>query len=177
MRAYVIWLINYFAFYALWVVCIAAARYNMAYIAVPIVILYLILHLAFISQDWKKEVLLIVALTAVGAINESVLFLLGAITYEGAFWGGISWWTLGLWASFATTYWHAFSWLGSKPLLSAVLGGALMPIYYASMDRLNVIQYPDATRAMVTVGVVWALMLPCTCLISKSIQRGFVQNR
>lgn len=177
MSTYVVWLINYFAFYILWVICIGAARLDMAYIAVPIVIFYLIFHLTFISRDWKKEILLIVALTAVGAFNESALSLLGAITYEGALWGGVSWWSLCLWASFATTCWYAFSWLCSRPLLAAFLGGAVMPICYASIARLNVIQYSDATRAMLTVGAVWALMLPCTFLISKSIQRGFVGSK
>ena len=176
MRTYVVWLINYLAFYFLWVICIGAARFDMAYIAIPIVILYLIFHLVFISLDWKKEGLLIVVLTAVGAFNESALFLLGKITYKDAFWGGVSWWSLGLWASFATTYWHAFSWLSSKPLLSAFLGGTVMPFCYASIGHLNVIQYSDTTRAMCAVGVVWALLLPCTFLISKKIQRGSIRS-
>jgi hypothetical protein len=173
MRAYVIWLMNYLAFYALWVLCIVAARFDMPYIAIPIVVLYLILHLVFISQAWKKEALLIIVLTAVGAVNESVLSLLGAVTYVGALWGGVSWWGLALWASFATTYWHAFSWLSSRPILSAVLGAIVAPICYAWLGLMHVIEYPHGSaRAMLTIRVVWSLMLPCTFLISKLIARN-----
>ena len=172
MRTYLMWAVNYLAFYLLWVVCVVAAYYHVSLLTVPVVLLYLIAHLAFVSKAWREEALFIALLTVYGMMNESLLSLCGAISYEGALWEGVSWWTLGLWAVFATTYWHSFSWLRSRPIVSALLGAAVVPACYEWVNLMGAIQYPNGqTRAMISVGVLWALTLPCTFFISNAFQR------
>ena len=173
MRTYLWWTINYLGFYAVWVVCTIAVDRKLPLIALPVVLGYLLLHLAFVSRSWKKEAVLIASLTAFGAMNETVLSLLGAVTYQGALWRGVAWWTLALWASFATTYWHAFSWLSSRPLLSSVLGASVVPVCYAWFGITGAIQYPNGPlRAALTIGAVWAITLPATFYISSLLQHG-----
>ena len=177
-RTYVSWAINYIAFYVVWVVCILSVHHSRHVLAISIALLFCILHLIFVCKDWRREIPFIAALTAYGAVNESLLSFLGAVSYEGALWMGVSWWTLILWAAFATTYWHAFSWMASKPLLSALLGATVAPICYAWMNRMGAIEYPNGeTTAMLAIGAVWACSLPCTFFISRFFQRSHVRNR
>ena len=146
-------------------------------IALPIVLGYLLLHLALVSRAWKKEAVLIAALTVFGALNETVLSLLGAVAYKGALWEGVAWWTLALWASFATTYWHAFSWLGSRRILSSLLGAFVVPACYAWFGVMGAIRYPNGLPlAMLTIGAVWALTLPVTFYISTLLQHSQARN-
>ena len=172
MRTCISWVINYLGFYIVWVVCVAAAHLSRPFLAVLVAAGFLLLHLAFVSDDRKKEALFIALLTAYGAVNETLLSFLGAVTYEGALWRGVAWWTLALWASFATTYWHAFSWLNSRPLLAAVLGATVAPICYAWVKSMGAIVYQNGEmRAMIAIALVWAWTLPCTFYMSQLLRR------
>ena len=177
MHTYLTWIVNYLAFYAVWVVCTIAAKVERPLVGLPVVLAYLCLHLTLVSRSWKKEAFLITVLTAFGALNETFLSLLGAVVYKGASYGGVAWWTLALWASFATTYWHAFSWLSSRRLLSSLLGATVVPVCYAWFGAAGAIQYPHGPlRALVTIGAVWALTLPVTFYISELIDHGRVKK-
>ena len=163
--------INYLAFYALWCLCAFAGDDKQALWAVPIVLVYLVLHLLFISSSPKKEAVLIVVLTLLGALNESLLASIGFVSYSGAIWKGISWRTLSLWACFATTYWHAFSWLSSRLILASVLGAMVAPPCYAWIESVGGIQFPlGRAEALLTIGIQWAVVLPLSFAISRWIQ-------
>ena len=163
--------VNYLAFYGLWFLCVLAQVKGYAEWAIPVVLVYLGLHLCWISASPKREAVLIIALTMVGAMNESFLASIGVVSYAGAYWEGISWWTLSLWACFATTYWHAFSWLTSRPLLSCLLEASVAPLCYAWVQRVGGMSFPlGTTKALLTISVVWAVVLPGSFMISRWIQ-------
>lgn len=164
-------LINYFAFYGLWCLCILTGSSSHALWVVPIILLYMSLHLLFISTSPKKEAIFIGLLTLFGAANESMLSLLGAVHYADAYWEGIAWWTLSLWACFATTYWHAFSWLASRPILASILGAFVAPICYVSIERVGELSFPlGMTESLLVIASVWAVILPCTFALGTWIQ-------
>ena len=163
--------VNYLAFYALWCLCIIAGDDKRAQWAIPVVLVYLVLHLLFMSSSPKREAILIAVLTLVGAMNESLLAKSGFVSYADAYWLGVSWWTLSLWACFATTYWHAFSWLSSRFLLAGFLGALAAPLCYASIATVGGISFPKGnTEGLLTIGVLWACVLPLTFVISRWIQ-------
>jgi hypothetical protein len=164
---------NYIAFYGLWVLCLLAAVAREPLWAVPAVVLYLTVHLLFFSTFPVKEGILIALMTVLGGINESVLASLGVVTYTGAYWKGIAWWTLCLWACFGSTYWHAFSWLEGRPMLSAVLGAIVAPICYLSVERAGGVVFSDGrVSALVAIGALWAVVLPCTFALSRRLRCG-----
>lgn len=168
--ALLIRLINYMAFYGVWCLCLLTGSDSHIMWALPVILIYLVLHLVFISTCPRRESILIAVLTVVGAINESFLSVLGVVSYAGAYFLGIAWWTLALWACFATTYWHAFSWLSGRPFLAAILGALAAPMCYASVEKVGGISFPLGFQvAWVTIAAVWAIVLPATFAISQWI--------
>ncbi len=164
-------LVNYLSFYGLWLVCVFAGVAKKPLWAIPCVLCYLALHLFFIASFRKREAILILALTVVGALNESLLAMGGVVVYTGAYWEGISWWTLSLWACFATTYWHAFSWLESRPVLATLLGATAAPMCYAWIEQVGGMSFPKGyTEAFLVIGVLWAVVLPGSFAISHYVR-------
>lgn len=164
--------IHYFIFYGVWCVCVVAGSENMFWLGMPLVLIYLAFHLFFMSVSPKKEMMLIAALTVLGSITDSVLALLGAVSYAWAYVGGIAWWTVSLWACFATTYWHAFSWLSPHTLLASVMGAIGAPMCYAWIESRGAIFFPHGKiEAFFIIGVVWAVVLPVSFVMSRWIQR------
>lgn len=162
---------NYFAFYALWFLILFSEQAKSPYIALPIVGMYLVTHIVCFSQSPARETFLICALTVIGALNETILSLSGLVQYLGAYVEGVSWWTLSLWATFATTYWHAFSWLESRTILSCILGALVAPPCYIWIQRIGAITFPEGVLpATVAIGALWACVLPVTFWISKSVR-------
>jgi hypothetical protein len=128
----------------------------------------------FISKSPQREAVFIAVLTLLGAVNESMLAVLGVVVYSGAYWGGIAWWTLSLWACFATTYWHAFSWLAQRPFLAGFLGAIVAPMCYGSIESVGGISFPvGEVRGFLTIAAVWAIVLPVTFALSRRIQPKF----
>jgi hypothetical protein len=165
--------LNYIAFYGLWFICAYAEKDRRPMVAIPIVGIYLFLHLFFISAEPLKEAGLVALLTLVGGVNESVLASFQAVSYEGACWRGVAWWTLALWAAFATTYWHAFSWLSSRPFLAGFLGAIVAPLCYAWLESVEVVRFPIGRgTALGIIGIQWAIILPVTFKLSRWIQNS-----
>jgi hypothetical protein len=106
-----------------------------------------------------------------GAANESVLAALGVVTYAEAYWEGVAWWTVSLWGCFATTYWHAFSWLEGHPGLAVVLGGFIAPLSYAWIERMGGVSFPQGEMVgILVVGGLWAIVLPISFVVSRRIR-------
>lgn len=166
-------IVNYLAFYGLWCVCVFAGKDKGEFWAIPMVVGYLIFHLSVVSATPKREALFIASLTCLGAVNESLLSILGAVHYLEAYWLGVSWWTLSLWACFATTYWRAFAWLSSRLWLAAPLGAVAAPVCYAWIERVGLISFPQGSAlALSIIGIVWAGMLPLSFFLSRWIQHA-----
>lgn len=169
-------LINYVAFYILWCLLLLTVSKNRAEWGIPVVLLYLVLHLTFVSTSSKREAVLILILTILGALNESFLAAVGVVEYAGTYWAGVSWWTLSLWTCFATTYWHAFSWLAPRPLLSFLLGAVVAPFCYVSIEQVGGISFPlGRVPGLITIGAVWGVLLPLTFAVSTRL-RSFGGN-
>ena len=161
-------IVNYLGFYALWMLCVMAIVAQKPLWAIVGVVLYLIIHFLCISRTPKRELLFLLLLTAVGLLNETWLWGIGVVTYVGAYWGGIAWWTISLWICFATTYWHAFSWLEGRPWISAVLGAAAAPFCYAWIEQEGGITFPrGAVVGLLVIGGTWAVLLPLSFCLSR----------
>jgi hypothetical protein len=163
--------VNYIAFYGLWCLCVMAGDDKRALWVIPIVLVYLVCHLLYISSSPKREAFLIIVLTLFGAVNESLLATFGVVSYAGAYWKGISWWTLSLWACFATTYWNAFSWLSSRLFLSSFFGAIAAPLCYVWIENAGELHFLiGRTEALLAIGALWAVVLPLSFVISRWIK-------
>ena len=163
--------IHYLIFYGVWCSCVVAGSQNRIWLGVPLVAIYLVAHLFFMSVSPKKEMVLIVALTVLGCVTESLLSILGAVSYAWAYIGGIAWWTVSLWVCFATTYWHALSWLSSHTVLSAFMGAIGAPLCYAWGESRGAVLFPNGRiEAFFIISIVWAVVFPVSFVISRLVQ-------
>jgi hypothetical protein len=152
--------------------CIWGAAHDRSAIALTVIAVYLVIHLAFVSRSPTKEVVLIAAVSVIGCCNESILAYCNVVSYAGASLLGIAWWTLSLYVCFATTMWYSFSWLIHRPLLSSILSAIAMPICYLGMAHAQAIAFPSGRAvALVMVSVQYALLVPFLGYISLYLQK------
>ena len=167
--------INYFAFYIIWVGCLYAALHQLSFLFFLIVCAYLVLHLTFVSERSLAELFLIASIMLIGTANDILLTELHVVQYTDALPIGVSWWMLGIWACFGSTYWHAFSWLESRLTLSVLLGALVVPFCYLwGIEAKTVTFLWDESSALVLIGILWAIVLPITFIISHAIKRHAV---
>ena len=165
------WALNYLTFYLLWCLCVWGASQDQQAIPLIAVILYLIIHLAFVSRKPLRETLLIVVVTALGCLNESILAYFQIVLYRDAFFLGVAWWTICLYACFATTLWYSFSWLLRRPLLATFLGATAMPICYLGIAHARAISFPlGEVIAFAVVGLQYAILVPLLAHIGLMFQ-------
>ena len=166
-----LYVINYVAFYLIWVGCFYAALHGLSFVAACSVAFYLVIHLLFVSAYPWHELLLILSLILLGSINDMVVTLSGLLTYVDASSLGISWWMVGIWGCFGSTYWHAFSWLESRPFLSSILGALAVPFCYLWGVEAHVATFQVSPKvALVLIGILWAILLPVSFFMSKTIK-------
>jgi hypothetical protein len=167
------WAINYFSFYIIWCLCIWGAAHDRSSIPLTVIAIYLIVHLAFVSQAPVKEILLIAVVATLGCCNESILAYFGAVSYAGASFLGVAWWTLSLYVCFATTLWYSFAWLIHRPLLSSILSATAMPICYLGMAHARAIAFPSGEfMAFFMVSLQYAVLVPLLGYIATGLQKS-----
>ncbi len=167
------WAINYFSFYIVWCLCIWGAAHDKEAIPISVIAFYLIIHLVFVSQAPVKECLLVVVVAFLGCLNESILAYFDKVSYAGASFLGVAWWTLSLYVCFATTLWYSFAWLIHRPLLSSILSATAMPVCYLGMAHARVISFPSGEVAgLIMVGLQYAVLVPILSYIAVHFQES-----
>jgi hypothetical protein len=173
--SYFLKVVNYLAFYFIWVGCLYAAVNQLSLVAMLVVCGYLVLHLAFVSVHPLAEGVLICSIVLFGTLNDIFLTQLNLLKYVDASWIGASWWMTGLWACFGSTYWHAFSWLDPRIALSACLGAVAVPFCYLWGESAKTVTFlVHESTALAVIGLIWAFLLPLTFIISRAIKRHAV---
>ena len=171
---FILRLINYAAFYLIWGLCLYLKGRDGALVTILAMSIYFALHLAFVSNNPKKELLFIFCLTCFGVVNESMLALTGVLSYADALYAGASWLTIVLWFCFSSTYWHAFSWLEDRPALAVILGAIVAPACYSVLAKAGVVTFLlDSSITMFFIGLDWAIILPSTFVFSRWFRTGF----
>jgi hypothetical protein len=168
----ILMLANYLSFYLIWIGCLFAAVRGWSFFSACAVLLYLILHLYYVSVSPKAEGVLIAAIVGIGILNDIVLTSLGVISYVDAAPIGTSWWMIALWACFGSTYWHAFSWLDGRLLLAAILGAIAVPFCYLwGIKAGAVCLLMGETKAFCIVALMWFFLLPFSFVVSHCIKK------
>lgn len=167
--------INYLAFYLIWIGCFYAALHGLSFVAACVVALYLIIHLVFVSASPEREFWLIASIVLLGLANDMLVTLSGLVTYADASALGLSWWMVGIWGCFGSTYWHAFSWLEYRPRLAAFLGALAVPFCYLWGAGAQVVFFQVSPKiALSAIAILWAFLLPLSFRISKAIKNTVV---
>lgn len=121
---------------------------------IPIALLFLIIHLRFISK-LKNEVWLIVSIFFIGIIIDSLLQYFNVFIFSGA--NHIPIWLMVLWACFGTTICHSFNFLSRRKIYQAIAGGVFAPFSYVAGYKLNAIDFSYSIPVtFILLSIIWS---------------------
>lgn len=147
---------NAVLFQAGWFACVIGG--DSYWLLIPISVL--IVHLLWISS-WAAEGKLLLWITGLGTILDSVLLMLGVFDFDA---GGplIPLWLMLLWAVLATTLNHCLSWTAKPWWRASLLGAVGGPMSYYAGAQLAGVHLPlGLWPSMVVLALIWAVVFPC----------------
>jgi len=150
-----------------WFACVLGAV-NRIFLLGPIVVLVVISVHLFWSNRPSKELVLIGLTALLGAGWDSLLVLVGFVTYpSGTIINGLApYWIIMLWMLFATTLNVSLPWLREKVLLSLLLGAFFGPLAYYVGVQLGGIVFLNLTASLLSIAVGWSVILPTLIALS-----------
>ncbi|XQW83389.1 DUF2878 domain-containing protein [Thalassotalea piscium] len=120
---------------------------------IPIALLLLCIHLYYLS-DVSDETLLILCITFIGIVVDSLLQLFNVFSFSGSH---IPFWLMVLWASFAATISHSLKVLASSRRFQFLVGGIVAPLSYLAGYKLKVIDFNQSLFVTyIVLGIIWA---------------------
>jgi hypothetical protein len=164
------WLLNYVCFYVIWVLDLRGASSLQAFVPLLVFGMYFLIHMTIVTKNFFRESLLVVFVTMLGLFNESLLAYFNIVSYEDAFFLGVAWWTISLYATFATTLWYSFAWLTKDLYFASLLSAMIMPFCYHAMAHIGALSLPDSSwRSIVIIGIQYALLIPVCCMVARTL--------
>ncbi len=153
---------NYVGFQAGWLACVAGPGQGLPWIGLPIVGLFLAVHLLLTSAR-RREAMLALLLALIGTGVESLHLALGLFqTTAGAWIGWLcpAWLTL-LWVNFSPTLYGSMQWMMGRPLTASLFGAIGGPVSYYAAGQFGAISFPEDPRfSLGALAVVWGLAMP-----------------
>lgn len=165
------WL-NLAAFNGLWLVVVLSAYTGRDALGVLAVAAWLPFHFAN-SRCAMADARLLLAALLLGPLIDTALVQWQWVDYHGrAVPGWPPLWIYALWANFALTLNHSLRWLQGRYGLAALLGALFAPVAYYNGAQLGAASIAaPAWRALLLVGLAWALWLPLLVRLSAGSRR------
>lgn len=114
---------------------------------------------ALLSPDLKQDVRMAAAPFLLGVTMDYSLMHLGVFVFQPS---GFPLWLLCIWALFSVSLRYSFAWLANKPVIFAVLLGAVGgTLSYWSASKLGAVTfgYP-LPLSLAIIGSLWAILVP-----------------
>jgi hypothetical protein len=161
---------NFMLFQLAWFAAIIGGASGWSWRAALPAVAVVLLHLGLNRSIWRKEVWLIVSVTLLGLIIETIFISLGALHYAGREAGVVMppLWILALWLAFGTLPNGSLRWLQGRMVLQIVLGAVLGPLSYVAGVRLGAATL--GVPEWVSIGVIavgWGLAMPIMFKLAK----------
>lgn len=163
--------INVAAFQAGWFTCVLGAAHGLPWIGVAAAAAVVAWH-AFRAQRPARELTLIAAAIAVGAIFDSALATSRWVEFapQAPAPDAAPYWILALWALFATTLNVSLGWMRGRPALAAALGLFAGPLAYWAGARLGALEIVKPAAALVALALGWAVILPLLIALARRLE-------
>jgi hypothetical protein len=160
--------VNVVLFQIGWFACVLSAAQGQPWIGTVAAAVIVAWHVLRAAQP-RQELKLIVSVVILGALWDSVLVMLGWISYTSGtlIAGAAPHWILALWALFATSLNVSMRWLKQRLLWAAVLGAISGPLSYWAAARLGAAQLVEPLPILVALAVGWALIMPGLMRLSR----------
>jgi hypothetical protein len=135
-----------------------------------VVLLHLLIHLQWLGRG-HTEVIYIAVVAAFGIALDQLLFAIGLFKLNGTA-SLAPLWLSCLWPVLATTMGHAFSGLGQRPVVAAILGAGGGAGSYIAGTRLSAVEFADPLLGPILIGLLWAVLFPLLALTAKRAMQG-----
>jgi len=154
-------LINAAAFQLGWFACVLGGANQLPWLGTLVAALIVAWHLSQAPRP-GREVTLLAAVGALGALWDSLLVAAGWLEYpSGTLLNNTApHWIVAMWALFATSLNLSMGWLKGRPWLAALFGAVGGPLAYLAGERLGGLQMPDPVIALGAQAMGWAVILP-----------------
>ncbi len=156
---------NALLFQAGWFACVLGSNSYWLLIAVGA----LLIHFLWVSS-WAAEGRLVLMVTLVGTVLDSVLMMLGVFDFGT---GGylIPLWLILLWAILGTTLNHCLAWTATPVWRAAVLGAIGGPMSYYAGSQLAQVHLPlGFWPSMTLLALIWAAVFPLLQWLAASVR-------
>ncbi|UCH53252.1 MAG: DUF2878 domain-containing protein [Pseudomonadota bacterium] len=166
---------NIIAFQLGWLACVLGAAWGWPWAGAAIALAIIGWHLTRTVQP-RRELTLILAAAAIGALWDSLLPALGWIEFPNGMLieRTAPYWMVALWMLFATTLNVSLAWLKPRLLVGALFGAVGGPLAYFGGAKLGGLVFNDQTAALTTLAIGWALLTPLLLLLARRYD-GFAQ--
>ncbi len=162
-------LVNFVLFQAGWFALVLSAEHSLAWLAFAFVLCSLVVHLVWISDNPRRDALLLASVPPLGLLLDTALAQGDVLYYRGAPLLGVfaPGWIFAMWAIFAMTFHSSMSWMQARYGIAALFGAIGAPLSYAGAARVSAVGYFDPTwRSVLLVALAWGLAMPLFLWIS-----------
>lgn len=160
---------NFILFQIGWFACVLGGAFQVPLIASLVAAIVIGIHVMR-AYEPAKEIRLIAVALVIGLLFESLLTFTGLSVFtSGVLAEGFApHWMVMMWGLFATTLNVSMRWITGLHLVwVSVLGSILAPLSYLAGHRLDAIQFPDMTTALIAIAVGWGILFPLLALTAK----------
>jgi Protein of unknown function (DUF2878) len=158
---------NFVVFQAAWFAAVLGAAHALPLAGTAAIAAAIGWHLA-VSARPAQEARLVALACMIGFIVETATLLQGHIAYPSGQPDPrlAPYWIVALWGLLAIALNVTMRWLRGRWWLAAVLGAIAGPMSFAGGVRLGGAQFIDASAALVTLALVWAVLMPVLVWLS-----------
>ena len=165
---------NILGFQICWWICVIFSTTNYSYVGPLAMLLYIVLHLLYITDE-RKELWLVFLVALIGTIFDSIFILIGFFNYSSSFSLFMCLaplWITAMWAGFATTLNHSLSWINKNYYLAFLMGFIFGPISYLTGRNFEAIEFHVSdTIGLLALAFSWGVIIPLIVIINKNIIR------
>ena len=160
-------ILNFVLFQGAWFAGVLGAAHEMPLLGTLVVFAVIAWHVT-VSARPVAEAKLVGAALLIGAAFETLCAQLGQVTYTS---GQpephlAPYWMVAMWGLLAIALNVTLRWMKRRWLLAAALGAIAGPMSYAAGVRLGAATFINATAALTTLAIAWALLMPLMMWLS-----------
>jgi len=164
---------NFIAFQIGWFACVLGAAHGYALEGALLALAIVAVHVALAARP-GRELALVAAAAATGAVADSLLATSGWLRYDAGVLieGTAPYWIVAMWALFATTLNVSMRALRSRLWLGALLGLVGGPAAYYAGAKLGALTLVQALPALAALALGWALATPLLLALALRLERA-----
>lgn len=156
------------AYYASWIICIDLAAKNQPWWGTGIVLsvaLIQVIYESVLHNDTKYLYLLLVILTVVGSLIDTLFLHLNLVTFNANPFSPYFSppWMISIWISFTVIFFACLKPLFSRYVLLGILSLPGFAIAYYIGAEMGAAALPQGKLSCIVIGLTWAFLLP-TCM-------------